>query len=217
MDLQLGLALSSSSSSSSSCSSSQFDLNCNNNDYYSHDHHESNIPIHHLNKRKHGVPHQTLPLLVWNNFSNKNHFNHQDHHHDADAENEVDFNSIFLHHRNDGGVIGWPPVKSCRKKFCHPKINGGDGGGDDDGRDDGRSKSMYVKVHMEGMGIARKVDLNGHHSYQTLVHTLANMFGKCYEDVKLTYQDKDGDWLLAGDVPWGSFIETIQRLKLLRK
>lgn len=29
--------------------------------------------------------------------------------------------------------------------------------------------------------------------------------GKCTEDrgsYRLTYQDKEGDWLLAGDVPW---------------
>ncbi|PWA73615.1 PB1 domain, AUX/IAA protein [Artemisia annua] len=112
-------------------------------------------------------------------------------------------------HRNDGGVIGWPPVKLCRRKsLCHSKLSNKDG--------DNGSKSMYVKVHMEGIGIARKVDVSLHNSYQTFVHTLANMFGKCYEDVILTYQDKEGDWLLAGDVPWGSFVKTVQRLKLLR-
>lgn len=25
------------------------------------------------------------------------------------------------------------------------------------------------------------------------------------EEVKLTYQDQEGDWLLATDVPWGYF------------
>ncbi|KAM0008612.1 putative transcription factor interactor and regulator AUX-IAA family [Helianthus debilis subsp. tardiflorus] len=90
----------------------------------------------------------------------------------------------------ENGVVGWPPVKSSRKTLCHR------GGG---------SKSTYVKVQMEGNGIARKINLNLHHSCNTLVHTLAQMFGKCHEDVKLTYQDKEGDWLLAGDVPWGYF------------
>ncbi|KAM0031045.1 putative transcription regulator AUX/IAA family [Helianthus debilis subsp. tardiflorus] len=37
------------------------------------------------------------------------------------------------------------------------------------------------------------------------------------EDVKLTYQDKEGDWLLAGDVPWGLFVENVKRLKLVKK
>ncbi|XP_076944320.1 auxin-responsive protein IAA5-like [Bidens hawaiensis] len=152
---------------------------------------------HDLKKRKHDddddrVP-LTLPLLVWNKK------------YDCDADDEVQSDSTFVQHRNEGGVIRWPPVKLCRRKVCPQKM--GNGG----------SKSMYVKVHMEGMGIARKVDLNMHQSYQTLVHTLATMFGKCYEDVQLTYQDKDGDWLLAGDVPWGSFIKTIQRLRLVKK
>ncbi|KAK9055098.1 hypothetical protein SSX86_026178 [Deinandra increscens subsp. villosa] len=124
---------------------------------------------------------------------------------------------LFHLRTNIGGVIGWPPVKLCRRKDLHLKIGSR---GDDDNDCDGegsKSKSKFVKVHMEGMGIARKVDLNMHQSYQTLVHTLATMFGKCYEDVELTYQDKEGDWLLAGDVPWGSFIKSIQRLRLLKK
>ncbi|KAL7586165.1 hypothetical protein Lser_V15G37876 [Lactuca serriola] len=212
MELHLGLSLSS-SSSSASCSS-EFDLiNCNNN--YAP---ESKITIHHLKRKQDDDDDdlQTLPLLVWNNFCNKTQMNEQLHDHDDnDDDGEVQSNSIFVRHRDDGGVIGWPPLKSCRKKLCHPKTSNHGGGGGGGGG--GGSKSMYVKVHMEGIGIARKVDLSLHHSYQTLVHTLANMFGKSYEDVKLTYQDKEGDWLLAGDVPWGSFIETIQRLKLLRK
>ncbi|XP_076924980.1 auxin-responsive protein IAA31-like [Bidens hawaiensis] len=128
-----------------------------------------------------------------------------------DDDDEVQSNYAFVHQRNDGGVIGWPPMKLCRKELCHQKM--GTGGGQ---KSKSKSKSTYVKVHMEGVGIARKVDLNLHQSYQTLVLTLANMFDKCFEDVKLTYQDKEGDWLLAGDVPWGLFINTVQHLKLLR-
>ncbi|GFS30818.1 indole-3-acetic acid inducible 5 [Actinidia rufa] len=67
------------------------------------------------------------------------------------------------------------------------------------------SKSTYVKVKMEGVAIARKVDVNLHHSYQSLRDTLDNMFGRGLKNVKaykLTYQDGEGDWLLAGDVPW---------------
>ncbi|XP_076926018.1 auxin-induced protein AUX22-like [Bidens hawaiensis] len=128
--------------------------------------------------------------------------------HGEDDDDEVQSNYIFVQKRNDGGVIGWPPMKLCRKKLCNQKMGTGVGE---------KSKSTYVKIHMEGVGIARKVDLNLHQSYQTLVLTLANMFDKCFEDVKLAYQDKEGDWLLAGDVPWGSFTNTVQRLKLLRK
>ncbi|KAK8673879.1 hypothetical protein V6N13_112188 [Hibiscus sabdariffa] len=32
----------------------------------------------------------------------------------------------------------------------------------------------------------------------------------------LTYEDKDGDWMLVGDVPWEMFIETCKRLKIMK-
>ncbi|KAM0000696.1 putative transcription factor interactor and regulator AUX-IAA family [Helianthus debilis subsp. tardiflorus] len=229
MELHLSLAISSSSSSASSCSS-RFDPNYNIN--YTHEH---------SNKRKHDDydddNDQTMPLLVWGDFCcNKRHLiieEHQDH----DGDDEVQSNYVFVHRRNeyDGCVIGWPPVKSCTENLCHLKVGNEDGVigwppvklcrkkhcqlkmRTEYGGGGGRSKSTYYKVHMEGVEIARKVDLNLHQSYQTLVPTLANMFGKCFEDVKLTYQDQEGDWLLAGDVPWGTFINTVQRLKLRRK
>lgn len=95
--------------------------------------------------------------------------------------------------------------------------NGGVGGGGGSG---GRgSIYKYVKVKMEGVGIARKIDLTLFHSYNKLTDTLISMFGKSKEigDVyKLTYQDKEGDWLLAGDVPWRTFVGSVQRLKLIR-
>ncbi|KAK1434679.1 hypothetical protein QVD17_00428 [Tagetes erecta] len=152
------------------------------------------------------------------------------------GDDEIHSNSVFVQQSsNNGGVIGWPPMKSWRKKLCHPKTgNRVDGmigwppvkickkklcyrkiGNGDGGRS--KSKSTYVKVNMEGVAIARKVELNRHQSYQTLVHTLANMFDKYIEDVTLTYKDKEGAWLLAGDVSWGSFIKTVQRLRLLKK
>lgn len=39
--------------------------------------------------------------------------------------------------------------------------------------------SLYVKVKMEGVAIARKVNLGQHHSYHSLATTLLHMFGKC--------------------------------------
>ncbi|KAA8535129.1 hypothetical protein F0562_030132 [Nyssa sinensis] len=125
---------------------------------------------------------------------------------------------------DEGGVIGWPPIKSWRKSLCYQSHGShgmvDDGGGGGGGRGGGRgSKSMFVKVKMEEVAIGRKVDLSQHHSYQTLADTLLGMFGKCQENVKaykLAYQDKEGDWLLAGDVPWGTFISTVRCLKLLK-
>ncbi|XP_065617307.1 auxin-responsive protein IAA29 [Quercus suber] len=86
----------------------------------------------------------------------------------------------------------------------------------------GGRNSLYVKVKMEGIAIARKIDLRLFHSYQALTNTLISMFDKEQKIDKngvnytLTYQDKEGDWLLAGDVPWQTFIESVQRLGILR-
>ncbi|KAI3495964.1 hypothetical protein L1887_38312 [Cichorium endivia] len=205
MELQLALSLS--SSSSSSCS--QFDLNDYNHETLqgkamfgfmkTEDLLNRKVRVNGNEDEKELHVPKTLPLLFCNNSK-------QDY---GDDVNEVESTFLFINHKNCGdenGVIGWPPVKSSRNmKLCHQKNHGGSGGGDGS-RGDGGSKSMYVKVQMEGDGIARKIDLNLHHSYHSLVHTLAHMFGKCKEDVKLTYQDKEGDWLLATDVPWGYVI-----------
>ncbi|RYR30613.1 hypothetical protein Ahy_B01g055361 [Arachis hypogaea] len=63
---------------------------------------------------------------------------------------------------------------------------------------------MYVKVKMEGVGIARKVDLTMHHSFHTLNHALLHMFGKpphqFSNSYRLLFQDQQGHWLLAKDI-----------------
>ncbi|CAL5198658.1 unnamed protein product [Lathyrus oleraceus] len=101
-------------------------------------------------------------------------------------------------------LVGWPPVYYSRKKLRY--------------NEDHLMSRNYVKVKMEGVGIARKVNLSTHHSFHTLNQTLMNMFGKCDDDqqYELVYQDNEGDWLLAQDVSWRSFIECAQRLKLLK-
>ncbi|XP_038699815.1 auxin-responsive protein IAA13-like isoform X2 [Tripterygium wilfordii] len=99
----------------------------------------------------------------------------------------------------------------------------------------------FVKVNMDGVPIGRKVDLNAHAGYETLARTLEDMFlrsnstlnsigsGGENEQVKkssklldgsrgfvLTYEDKDGDWMLVGDVPWGMFHSSVKRLRIMR-
>ncbi|KAG1359679.1 Auxin-responsive protein IAA10 [Cocos nucifera] len=32
----------------------------------------------------------------------------------------------------------------------------------------------------------------------------------------LTYEDRDGDWMLVGDVPWRMFLDTVKRLRIMR-
>ncbi|XP_062079629.1 auxin-responsive protein IAA11 isoform X2 [Humulus lupulus] len=104
--------------------------------------------------------------------------------------------------------------------------------------------SMFVKVNMDGSPIGRKVDLSAHNSYEALARTLEDMFNEPTTIVKLrssgkdhdkqvggtglsklldasseyalTYEDKDGDWMLVGDVPWGMFFNSVKRLRIMR-
>ncbi|KAM0002719.1 putative transcription factor interactor and regulator AUX-IAA family [Helianthus debilis subsp. tardiflorus] len=32
----------------------------------------------------------------------------------------------------------------------------------------------------------------------------------------LTYEDKEGDWMLVGDVPWRMFLGTVKRLRIMK-
>jgi len=35
-------------------------------------------------------------------------------------------------------------------------------------------------------------------------------------EYQLTYEDRDGDWMLVGDVPWEMFVGSVKRLKIMR-
>ncbi|CAN4100224.1 unnamed protein product [Withania somnifera] len=101
---------------------------------------------------------------------------------------------------NKNQVVGWPPVCGYRRK--NNNINGE------------VRKKMYVKVSMDGAPFLRKVDLSTHKDYSGLVMNLEILFefyGICeaWKDAESSnseyipiYEDKDGDWMLLGDVPW---------------
>ncbi|KAH7291122.1 hypothetical protein KP509_29G001400 [Ceratopteris richardii] len=117
-------------------------------------------------------------------------------------------------------VVGWPPIRSYRKNTL------------------AKPMEMFVKVNMDGVTVGRKVDLNAHHSYEGLLSALEEMFqpsnnaqgssqvasgndSKHFRllngsDYVLTYEDKDGDWMLVGDVPWSMFVTTVRRLRITR-
>lgn len=105
--------------------------------------------------------------------------------------------------------------------------------------------SPFVKVNMDGVAIGRKVDLNAHQCYESLAETLEDMFDHPTTKVNaprsnrlmyhglvratsasklldgssgyvLTYEDKDGDWMLIGDVPWRMFVNSVKRLRIMR-
>ncbi|KAJ0111925.1 hypothetical protein Patl1_03249 [Pistacia atlantica] len=101
--------------------------------------------------------------------------------------------------------------------------------------------ASLVKVSMDGAPYLRKVDLKMYKNYQDLYDALGKMFsslstiGNCgsqgmkdfMNESKLmdllngsdyvpTYEDKDGDWMLVGDVPWGMFVESCKRLRIMK-
>ncbi|KAK2645875.1 hypothetical protein Ddye_021070 [Dipteronia dyeriana] len=166
---------------------------------------------------------QTLPLLHWPNQPN----DEDDHPKDLDSNSSFSTNKIG----EEDGVVGWPPIKNLRKKHRqqhhHHEGRRATAAKNNQTVENGfvcggrqYSNSMLVKVNMEGVAITRKIDLTLHDSFQSLNTTMITMFGLWNQDsssYKLTYQDNEGDWLTADqDVPWRTFIRTVQRLKLLK-
>ncbi|XP_038896899.1 auxin-responsive protein IAA29-like [Benincasa hispida] len=163
-----------------------------------------------------------LSLLLWSGHPNK----------EDDDRKDTDQRSSCAIHINAGEnnkVVGWPPIKSWRKKHLHGLQQDGPGSDNywmEEDEDDGIVfNPKYVKVKMEGMPIARKIDVGLYNSYQTLKTALIDMFSNsCYQkcgnsnaSLTLTYQDKEGDWLLAGDLPWQTFLESVQCMKIIRR
>ncbi|KAI9397597.1 hypothetical protein POPTR_003G056900v4 [Populus trichocarpa] len=108
-------------------------------------------------------------------------------------------------------VVGWPPVCSYRKNISFNERD----------RHHETSK-IYVKVSMDGAPFLRKIDLGMHKEYSDLVVALERLFG-CYgigkalkDEYVPIYEDKDGDWMLVGDVPWEMFFESCKRLRIMK-
>lgn len=126
-------------------------------------------------------------------------------------------------------------VKAATHKDFFLSYSSNATGGDDDGRKATHvGKSHFVKVNIDGDLIGRKVDLHTHFSYETLAFALEAMFHKPIlsiyaskngmfskqldgsSEFVLIYEDEDGDWMLVGDVPWGLFLRTARRLRIMK-
>lgn len=135
-------------------------------------------------------------------------------------------------------VVGWPPVRSYRKSCFQqpssktkaaapapvvvkqeeaavaaaPPAAAAAGG------------SLYVKVSMDGAPYLRKIDLKMYKGYRELREALEAMFlgfsgdaGNVNpSDFAVTYEDKDGDLMLVGDVPFGMFMSTCKRMRIMK-
>ncbi|GFP83427.1 auxin-responsive protein iaa13 [Phtheirospermum japonicum] len=131
----------------------------------------------------------------------------------------------------DKGVGGNENNEKSKKKINHGNVDKNDASVKEI-----RGHLGFVKVNMDGLPIGRKVDLNAHKSYENLAITLEDMFFKASPTIRggkeqsiqssklldgssefvLTYEDKEGDWMLVGDVPWRMFINTVKRLRIMR-
>ncbi|XP_044399028.1 auxin-responsive protein IAA30 [Triticum aestivum] len=124
-------------------------------------------------------------------------------------------------------AVGWPPVRSFRRNMLAATAE--------------RGGAALVKVSMDGAPYLRKVDMGTYKSYQELSKALEKMFSSftigndCSQaqgmtgmnesklvdllngsDYVPTYEDKDGDWMLVGDVPWEMFVASCKRLRIMK-
>lgn len=111
-------------------------------------------------------------------------------------------------------VVGWPPVRSYRKNCLQSMKKVEESG-------------VYVKVSMDGAPYLRKMDLKLYKGYPELLKALEDMFkfkvgdfnereGYNGSEFVPTYEDKDGDWMLVGDVPWEMFTSSCKRLRIMK-
>ncbi|CAJ2661207.1 unnamed protein product [Trifolium pratense] len=135
-------------------------------------------------------------------------------------------------------IVGWPPIRSFRKNTMASNLTKSN----DEAEGKPGFECLYVKVSMDGAPYLRKVDLKIYNNYMELSSALEKMF-TCFiigqfnspgvpgkdglsesslrdllhgSEYVLTYEDKDGDWMLVGDVPWGMFADSCRRLRIMK-
>ncbi|CAN4086812.1 unnamed protein product [Withania somnifera] len=152
----------------------------------------------------------------------------------VEGKKTITSNENCAPHTSKAQVVGWPPIRSFRKNTLATKKNDAEG--------KTGSSCLYVKVSMDGAPYLRKVDIKTYSNYAELSSALEKMFscfsiGQCASDglpgqeelseshlmdllngseYVLTYEDKDGDWMLVGDVPWEMFIDSCKRLRIMK-
>nr|CDI66605.1 putative auxin-responsive protein [Saccharum hybrid cultivar R570] len=107
-----------------------------------------------------------------------------------------------------------------------------------------QKETPFVKINMDGIPIGRKIDLNALGSYDELSLSVDKLFRgllaaqqdpldagteECSQEevaisglldgtgeYTLVYEDYEGDRVLVGDVPWGMFVSSVKRLRVLK-
>ncbi|CAN8260435.1 unnamed protein product [Cochlearia groenlandica] len=143
-------------------------------------------------------------------------------------------------------VVGWPPVRSFRKNIMSSQKPTTEVATEKTSGSSGATSSSvsvaaaYVKVSMDGAPYLRKIDLKLYKTYQQLSDALSKMFSSFTignygaqgmkdfmnesklidllngSDYVPSYEDKDGDWMLVGDVPWEMFVDSCKRIRIMK-
>nr|CAB3462547.1 unnamed protein product [Digitaria exilis] len=133
-------------------------------------------------------------------------------------------------------VVGWPPVRSYRKSCFQQSTTSAKQSKPAPAEEKAPAAAatataaagaLFVKVSMDGAPYLRKVDLKMYKGYRELREALEAMF-LCFSggaadtpsvnpsDFAVTYEDKDGDLMLVGDVPFDMFISACKRLRIMK-
>ncbi|KAI3941163.1 hypothetical protein MKW92_022381 [Papaver armeniacum] len=104
-------------------------------------------------------------------------------------------------------VVGWPPIRSFRKNTLATTTKTSE---EVDGKPG--PSALYVKhglvISLYATGPCGPHKAPGRESkHRDLLHG---------SEYVLAYEDKDGDWMQVGDVPWDMFIDSCKRLRIMK-
>ncbi|KAG2547325.1 auxin-responsive protein IAA12-like [Panicum virgatum] len=131
-------------------------------------------------------------------------------------------------------VVGWPPVRSYRKSCFQASSKqskatkeeaapSSNAAAPSAAANTTTTAGAFVKVSMDGAPYLRKVDLRMYKGYRELREALEAMFvssnsgGANLSEFAVTYEDKDGDLMLVGDVPFEMFTSTCKKLRIMKR
>ncbi|XP_044948695.1 auxin-responsive protein IAA12-like [Hordeum vulgare subsp. vulgare] len=136
-------------------------------------------------------------------------------------------------------VVGWPPVRSYRKSCFQAAASKSKAKKADETSSNNApsaaapasTNGSFVKVSMDGAPYLRKIDMRMYKGYRELREALEAMFvcfsgadagasnggGANPSEYAITYEDKDGDLMLVGDVPFDMFSGTCKKLRIIKR
>lgn len=128
-----------------------------------------------------------------------------------------------------GELLDWnqlhPQLK--RSSFVYPTKIAEEAAVDETEGVQSKERWAYVKVNMDGVVVGRKVCMLDHSNYSSLAFQLEDMFGRqsvsglrlfqAGSEYCLFYKDRDEQWRTAGDVSWKEFVDSVKRLRIVRR